>query len=70
MHDLCFANEKISDFSTYSELTSMGLTCYALKDSEFRRNVKEGRCGTMRCPFFKPKRSDIRLSNKIIHVEK
>jgi hypothetical protein len=39
--------------------------CYALAYPEYRSMLKKGHCGTMRCPFYKPHRSDIRLGDII-----
>lgn len=68
---MCFANDKYNEeFVTLSEAKSKKMTCYALSFPAFEEMKARGKCGTMGCPFFKPNRSDIRLSDKIIHVEK
>ena len=67
---ICFANDKTNDeFTTKSERESSGLICYALSYSDFKKMVSRGKCCTMYCPFFKPARSDIRLTNRIIRGE-
>ena len=68
--DICFANDKHDEeFVTLSEARSKKMTCYALSYPAFERMKAYGKCGTMGCPFFKPHREDIRLSDKIIKRE-
>lgn len=40
-------------------------TCYALKDADYRKMKKEGKCGTLECPFYKPKRINVRIGDVI-----
>ena len=39
--------------------------CYALAYPAYRRMLREGRCGTMQCPFYKPHRLDLRCGDEI-----
>ena len=62
---ICFANDKLSTFNTKSERESELMTCYCLEPKALTKMKKEGKCGTFKCPFFKPNRKDIRDDDRI-----
>lgn len=60
MAELCFALRPHREYYVSSH------ECYALSWEHAKKMRKEGKCGTMKCPFYKPHRSQIRLENQIL----
>lgn len=63
MNERCFALKDHPDFYVARN------QCYALTYPAFKDMVKNKRCCTLKCPFYKPKRSDIRKVNGVFSRE-
>lgn len=44
--------------------------CYALKDIEYAKYLKAGKCGNMGCPFYKEHKMQLRLGDKLIETRR
>lgn len=56
-NDICFA---LRFHGIYRDLSVREHECYALKPSSSRTMIRNGKCNTKKCPFYKTSRADIR----------